>query len=67
MLCCVPLRWTMLTLWLCVSDQLDHRCQLFVFNQRVPPPAASSLPLTPISYCLDSSAAKCRSPYAESL
>lgn len=49
MLCCVPLRWTILTLWLCTSDQLDYRCQLFVFNQHVPPLAASSLPLTPIS------------------
>lgn len=67
MLCCVPLRQTVLTLWLCTSDQLDHIYLLFVFNQHVPPPTASFLLVTLTFYCLDSSPAKCRSPYAESL
>lgn len=55
MLCCVPLRRTVLTFWLCTSDQLDHIYQLFVFNQHVPPPTASFLPVTLTFYCLDSS------------
>lgn len=48
-LLCVPLRWTIVTLWLCISDQLDHKCQLFAFSQNMLPATTSSLTLIPIS------------------
>lgn len=59
-LLCVPLRWTILTHWLCISDHLDHKCQLFAFNQHILPATASSLLLVPVSYSLDPSSAKSR-------
>lgn len=56
-----PIEMDHSTLWLCISDQLGPKCQLFAFNYHILPATTSSLALIPVSYCLDSSTAKSRS------